>query len=188
MDSTRESPAPRTFRDRRFSFTEWSGPRFTAARRAWEADGGGARSAAWAGGHRNRTALLDAAIDVLAREGSRGLTLRAVDARAGVPVGTSSNYFRNRDELLLQLMRRTDERIAPDPEQVADVMRAEPSTGLVALLLRQVHERMEADRAGCLAMLELRLDDLTVPEVLAPYAGDDLIGELARRLLPKGVT
>lgn len=105
-----------------------------------------------------------------------------------MPVGTSSNYFRNRDELLLQLMRRTDERIAPDPEQVADVMRAEPSTGLVALLLRQVHERMEADRAGCLAMLELRLDDLTVPEVLAPYAGDDLIGELARRLLPKGVT
>jgi DNA-binding transcriptional regulator YbjK len=185
-----------------------------------------------------RTALLDAAIDVLAREGSRGLTLRAVDARAGVPVGTSSNYFRNRDELLLQLMRRTNERIAPDPEQVADVMRAEPSTDLVALLLRQVHERMEADRAGYLAMLELRLegtrrpelgreltknraevleesvrfhldahlpgdradvvllylamsgmilDDLTVPEVLAPYAGDDLIGELARRLLPKGV-
>lgn len=185
-----------------------------------------------------RTALLDAAIDVLAREGSRGLTLRAVDARAGVPVGTSSNYFRNRDELLLQLMRRTNERIAPDPEQVADVMRAEPSTDLVALLLRQVHERMEADRAGYLAMLELRLegtrrpelgreltknraevleesvrfhldahlpgdradvvllylamsgmilDDLTVPEVLAPYAGDDLIGELTRRLLPKDV-
>ncbi|MFJ8547066.1 TetR/AcrR family transcriptional regulator [Streptomyces sp. NPDC093586] len=182
-----------------------------------------------------RNALLDAAIEVLAHEGSRGLTLRAVDARAAVPVGTCSNYFRNRDELLLQIMRRTHERITPDPDEVAEVMRAEPSTDLVALLLRQVHARMEADRAGYLAMLELRLegtrrpelgreltknraevleenvrfhldahlpgdrtdvvllylavsgmilDDLTVPDVLAPYTGTDLIGELAHRLLP----
>ncbi|WP_369198718.1 TetR/AcrR family transcriptional regulator [Streptomyces djakartensis] len=86
-----------------------------------------------------RNALLDAAIDVLAREGSRGLTLRAVDTQAGVPVGTSSNYFRNRDELLLQIMRRTHERITPEPDQVADIMRAEPTTDLVTLLLRQVH-------------------------------------------------
>lgn len=181
-----------------------------------------------------RNALLDAAIDVLAREGSRGLTLRAVDTQAGVPVGTSSNYFRNRDELLLQIMRRTHERITPEPDQVADIMRAEPTTDLVTLLLRQVHARMEADRAGYLAMLEIRLegtrrpelgreltknrievlqenvhfhleahlpgdrtdvvllylavsgmilDDLTVPDLLAPYGGTELIGELTRRLL-----
>ncbi|MEE2048187.1 TetR/AcrR family transcriptional regulator, partial [Nocardiopsis tropica] len=34
-----------------------------------------------------RRALLDAAIDVLAEEGARGLTFRAVDARAEVPTG-----------------------------------------------------------------------------------------------------
>ncbi|MGQ5635868.1 MULTISPECIES: hypothetical protein [unclassified Streptomyces] len=36
-----------------------------------------------------RTALLDAAIEVLAREGSRGLTLRAVDKEAALPTGTA---------------------------------------------------------------------------------------------------
>ncbi|MET9496311.1 TetR family transcriptional regulator [Streptomyces sp. NPDC006552] len=181
-----------------------------------------------------RTALLDAAIEVLAREGSRGLTLRAVDAQAGLPIGTCSNYFRNRDELLLQIAGRTHERITPDPDQVTQTMRAKPDRDLVTLLMRQLQGRMEADRAGYLAMLELRLeatrrpglgrelnkvlsqvlednvrfhldaglpgdridvvvlylvmhgmilDDLTVPEVLAPYAGADLVGEFTRRLL-----
>ncbi len=64
-----------------------------------------------------RTALLDAAIDVLAREGSRGLTLRAIDKQAGVPTGTASNYFANRDELLSQVMRRTRERLTPIPRR-----------------------------------------------------------------------
>lgn len=50
-----------------------------------------------------RAALLDAAIEVLAREGARGLTFRAVDAEAGVPAGTASNYFANRDDLLTRV-------------------------------------------------------------------------------------
>lgn len=49
-----------------------------------------------------RAALVDAAIEVLAREGARGLTFRAVDAEARVPNGTASNYFANRDDLLTQ--------------------------------------------------------------------------------------
>ncbi|MBF6246867.1 TetR family transcriptional regulator, partial [Nocardia elegans] len=34
-----------------------------------------------------RRALIDAAIEVLARDGARGLTFRAVDKEAGVPTG-----------------------------------------------------------------------------------------------------
>ncbi|MGW0608735.1 TetR/AcrR family transcriptional regulator [Streptomyces sp. NPDC002640] len=124
-----------------------------------------------------RTALLDAAIEVLARDGSRGLTLRSVDAEAGAPVGTCSNYFRNRDELLLQILSRTHERIAPDPDQVAETMRAEPSRHLVAHLLRQIRHRMEADRAGYLAMLELRLEATRRPEL-----GRELTAALSRVL------
>ncbi|MET9919195.1 TetR family transcriptional regulator [Streptomyces sp. NPDC006435] len=112
-----------------------------------------------------RAALLDAAIEVLAREGSRGLTLRAVDAGAGVPVGTSSNYFANRAELLRQIMERTGERLTPDPEALAETMKAPTSPELVALLLRQVHERMEADRSSYLAMMELRLEGVRRPEL-----------------------
>ncbi|MFF3392637.1 TetR/AcrR family transcriptional regulator [Streptomyces sp. NPDC002669] len=112
-----------------------------------------------------RAALLDAAIEVLAREGSRGLTLRAVDAGAGVPVGTSSNYFANRAELLRQIMERTTERLTPDPEALAETMKAPKSPELVALLLRQVHERMEADRSSYLAMMELRMEGVRRPEL-----------------------
>ncbi|SHN47718.1 TetR/AcrR family transcriptional regulator [Cryptosporangium aurantiacum] len=105
-----------------------------------------------------RTALLDAAIEVLAREGSRGLTLRAIDKEAAVPIGTATNYFANRDELLAQVMRRTRERLAPDPEALAATMTPAPSHELVAELMRQLLARMRADRASNLAMLELRLE------------------------------
>ncbi len=50
--------------------------------------------------------LLDAAIDLLGAEGLRAVTHRAVDARAGLPMGSSSNYFRTRDALLEALVDR----------------------------------------------------------------------------------
>lgn len=53
-----------------------------------------------------RTALADAAISVLAEEGMRGLTHRAVDRAAGLPPGTTSAYFRTRQALLTALVRR----------------------------------------------------------------------------------
>ncbi|MEH1101942.1 TetR/AcrR family transcriptional regulator [Micromonospora sp. CPCC 205561] len=50
--------------------------------------------------------LTDAAIDVLAELGMRGLTHRAVDARAGLPQGTTSAYFRTRRALIEAVVRR----------------------------------------------------------------------------------
>ncbi|MEW2630790.1 TetR family transcriptional regulator [Streptomyces sp. NPDC048389] len=124
-----------------------------------------------------RTALLDAAIEVLAREGSRGLTLRAVDAEAGVPTGTSSNYFTHRAQMLGQIMKRTHERLTPDPDRLAETLSAPPDHQLVARLLREVHERMEGDRSSCLAMLELRLEGTRRPE-LGAELGRILAAEL----------
>ncbi|MFG2088605.1 MULTISPECIES: TetR/AcrR family transcriptional regulator [unclassified Spirillospora] len=118
-----------------------------------------------------RTALLDAAIDVLAGEGSRGLTLRAIDKRAGVPTGTASNYFANRDDLLTQVMRRTRERLTPDPEALAETMKQAPSHELVAELMRQLLTRMRGDRAGNLAMLELRLEATRRADLDAELSG-----------------
>lgn len=46
-----------------------------------------------------RRSLLDAAIRVLADDGAGGLTHRAVDRAAGVPVGTTKNYFPTGDAL-----------------------------------------------------------------------------------------
>lgn len=114
-----------------------------------------------------RTALLDAAIEVLAREGSRGLTLRALDAEAAVPKGTASNYFPHRAELLSQVMRRILERLTPAEAALADTMRAEPSTELVGTLLKQLVERTRADRSSHLALLELRLEATRRPALHA---------------------
>ncbi|MEU5791620.1 TetR family transcriptional regulator [Micromonospora purpureochromogenes] len=51
-------------------------------------------------------ALADAAIALLAEGGMRALTHRAVDARAGVPVGTTSAYLRTRQALIEAVVRR----------------------------------------------------------------------------------
>ncbi|MFJ2905940.1 TetR/AcrR family transcriptional regulator [Streptomyces sp. NPDC087212] len=53
-----------------------------------------------------RTLLADAALGVLAEEGMRGLTHRAVDRRARLPPGTTSAYFRTRAALLTGLVTR----------------------------------------------------------------------------------
>ena len=75
-----------------------------------------------------RGALVDAAIEVLAKEGARGLTFRAVDAEAAVPAGTASNYFTNRDHLLTQAGVRVYERLQPDEATIAR-QRASTRTG-----------------------------------------------------------
>ncbi|MEV4620280.1 TetR/AcrR family transcriptional regulator [Asanoa sp. NPDC049573] len=55
------------------------------------------------------TDLADAAISVVAGQGMRGLTHRAVDARAALPAGTTSAYFRTRKALIEALVRRLAE-------------------------------------------------------------------------------
>ncbi|AUM19171.1 MULTISPECIES: TetR/AcrR family transcriptional regulator [Rhodococcus] len=61
-----------------------------------------------------RAAVLDAAIELLGREGLRGLTHRGVDAAAGVPAGSTSNYFRTRRALLEGVLDRLVERDRSD--------------------------------------------------------------------------
>lgn len=58
-----------------------------------------------------RARLGDAAVRVIAREGCRGLTHRAVDREAGVPIGTAVNYHRTREDLLIAAAGRL---IGPD--------------------------------------------------------------------------
>lgn len=114
-----------------------------------------------------RTALADAAIEVLAREGARGLTFRAVDVQAGVPNGTASNYFTNRDHLLNQTARHIHHRLSPDPVVIAELLRAPRDRDLVKALARDIFRRISEDRAGYVALLELRLEATRRPELRA---------------------
>ncbi|HSF35184.1 MAG TPA: TetR family transcriptional regulator [Nocardioides sp.] len=61
-----------------------------------------------------RRQILAAATTVLAQQGNRGLTHRAVDREAGLPEGSSSAYFRTRDALLRALGDVVADRLAAD--------------------------------------------------------------------------
>lgn len=114
-----------------------------------------------------RQALIDAAIEVLAREGARGLTFRAVDAEAGVPMGTASNYFANRDDLFTQAGGRIYERLLPDAATVARYQAGVQDRARYAELMHELVDRISAFGAGYLALLELRLEATRRPELRA---------------------
>lgn len=112
-----------------------------------------------------RTALIDAAIEVLADQGARGLTFRAVDTQAGVPIGTASNYFANRDALLTQAGQRVFQRLDPGPAVVGEALALPRTRESVDRLMHEMVERITAFRSGYLAMLELRLEATRRPEL-----------------------
>jgi DNA-binding transcriptional regulator YbjK len=53
-----------------------------------------------------RNGLIDAAIALVAEHGLHGLSHRAVDEKAEVPRGTTSNYFRSREALVTATVQR----------------------------------------------------------------------------------
>lgn len=113
-----------------------------------------------------RQALLDASIEVLARDGARGLTFRAVDKEAQVPPGTASNYFTNRDDLLVQVGHRYYERLIPSEETMAKGRGPQTRESMVELMT-EVVDRVANFRTGYLAILELRLEATRRPELQA---------------------
>ncbi|WP_432175703.1 TetR/AcrR family transcriptional regulator [Streptomyces sp. Tue6028] len=116
-----------------------------------------------------RAALVDAAVAVLAREGARGLTFRAVDGEAAVPVGTSSNYFTDRDDLLNQVDAHLHTRLAPDPAVLAELLTRPKDRSLVLEFMRDLLARATGDRTGYLALFEMRLEATRRPALRASY-------------------
>ncbi|MEM6929957.1 MAG: TetR/AcrR family transcriptional regulator [Myxococcota bacterium] len=112
-----------------------------------------------------RRHLTDAGIEVLAEQGGRGLTHRAVDRRADVPAGTTSNYFRRREDLLFGLIDRVYERLAPSDEVAAALARRTPDRALYADYLRDIVRRLTAQRSVTLALFELRLEAARNPRI-----------------------
>ncbi|MED7950306.1 TetR/AcrR family transcriptional regulator [Streptomyces sp. BE303] len=114
-----------------------------------------------------RAALVDAAIEVLAREGARGLTFRAVDTEAAVPVGTASNYFANRDDLLTQASARVYERLRPDDSEITRRQTGVTDRESYAASMHELVDRVSSFRTGYLALLELRLEATRRPDLRA---------------------
>jgi DNA-binding transcriptional regulator YbjK len=97
-----------------------------------------------------RDAVLDAAIALIGERGLAGVTHRAIAAKAGVPLATTSYFFASIDELMVEAMRRVaDKAIAgieaatahaatdqSDPrdaiQRLVDVLLAEPEAETIA--------------------------------------------------------
>lgn len=105
-----------------------------------------------------RAELADAGLAVLAEDGTRGLTHRAVDRRAEVPEGTAANYFRSRDQLLGALGERIFERLAPDPQRLDVLEERIPDVELFVDYMRYIIERTTEQPELTLALFELRLE------------------------------
>ncbi|BDZ54058.1 TetR/AcrR family transcriptional regulator [Agromyces marinus] len=125
-----------------------------------------------------RRQLLDAAVEVIADHGSRGLTFGAVDREASVPAGTASNYFASRDQLVDELAAHVFERLAPDPVEAARRMARAHTRDAERDLMRWLVERAVADRSAHLALFELRLEATRNPR-LAPAVTGHFAGNLA---------
>lgn len=92
-------------------------------------------------GDERRRALCDAAIQVLAERGSRGLTHGQVDRCAGVPEGTTSYYYRTRAALLRGVGRRIAEIDVANLQSVIDepLDPLAPFAHLAELTMMQAH-------------------------------------------------
>lgn len=112
-----------------------------------------------------RDELCDAGLRVVAQRGVGGLTHRAVDREADVPIGTSSNYFRTRDHLLGALAERILERLAPDPEEHDPLATMEPSVDVLVAYVEDIYQRAMANADLMLALFELRLEATRRPEL-----------------------
>ena len=114
-----------------------------------------------------RRAITDAGLGVLARQGARGLTHRAVDKAASLPAGTTSNYFRSRDALIEGLVTRIGERLAPSPEDLERRASDSPNPQLFADYIRDIVRRLSDESEVTLALFELRLESSRRPEIAA---------------------
>lgn len=91
-----------------------------------------------------RTQMLDAAVDILAWQGSRALTHRAIDRRLSLPLGSAANYFQTRDALLRGIAERVIEldfaSFGPIPEE--RVGRAFVAESIAAMILASLGLRL----------------------------------------------
>lgn len=116
---------------------------------------------------KRREELATALLEVLARDGIDGVSVRSVAAHAGWTRGVISHYFSDRDELLLYAYR-----LALQREHAAvENLKGDPVSVLVALLLRAlpIDEQSSLDFRIFLGMLG-RLADR--PDLAASLASD----------------
>jgi DNA-binding transcriptional regulator YbjK len=115
-----------------------------------------------------RRGILEAVLRIVAEGGVDAVTHRRVAAEAGVPLGSTTYYFRSRDELVLEAFRLY---VAGNTAMYADLERSAGSDTLESLvdLLVTATQRQFEDGAMLLAEYELILFAARNPEFAREY-------------------
>jgi len=138
-----------------------------------------------------RRELCDAAIQLLADDGAKGLSHLKVDGRAGVPDGTTSFYFRTRSALLHAVAERMVELDLATLQAVADSagIEAGASASTLAKVVIQTGEEPQLTRTK--ARYELTMQATRDPAMAAileraTQAFTKLHHDICVQLLPHG--
>lgn len=142
-----------------------------------------AREPAQARGAERRQALLDAAVRLLAREGARAVTHRAVAQEAGASHGAPRYYFATRDQLVDAALGQIAEREVAAAERALRGSRKR--SGAAAELARFVAGTIERNRDASAARYELFLEAARRPGLRPALAA---WGEAYERLLATELT
>jgi DNA-binding transcriptional regulator YbjK len=139
-----------------------------------------------------RRELCDAAIQLLADDGAKGLSHLKVDRKAGVPDGTSSFYFRTRAALLRAVAERMAELDLAALQTVADSAagsdRASSSSVLATLVIQSGREPQLSRTKARYELIMQASRDPALAEALArsTEAFTNLHHDIVVQLVPHG--
>jgi DNA-binding transcriptional regulator YbjK len=117
-----------------------------------------------------KTLIADTALTLLGRAGAKGLTHRAVDAEAGLPLGSTSFYCRTRLDLLTLTLKRHAQLDLADLQADAAQMASACFTGaeFTALLMHRLADWLSAPkRERLVARFQLILMANSEPQLAA---------------------
>lgn len=124
-----------------------------------------------------RTAIADAALDVVAYRGLRSLTHRALDSALEYPAGSTSYYFRTKADLLAAAAARLVER-----SHASFVDIAESENDVATVVARYLHDVLTHRMVEVRARYALMLDPAVAQDVRTVLAGSLFSLDRARGL------
>ncbi|MEJ8280893.1 TetR/AcrR family transcriptional regulator [Pseudonocardia spirodelae] len=130
---------------------------------------------------RTRAALLDAAVEIICTRGVTAVTQRAVAARAGTSLASTTYHFRTADDLLVAAFELTSARTIAEMRRMAREA-AEQGLGLVDGAMAVVARAPYGDRLPPDGVIQLTLSAIHNPR-LRPIA-DAFVEDLAGLFVP----
>ncbi|WP_415971331.1 TetR/AcrR family transcriptional regulator [Rhodococcus sp. 077-4] len=107
-----------------------------------------------------RTAIADAALEVIARDGLRALTHRSIDSALDYPAGSTSYYFRTKSDLLAAVAARLVEL-----SHARFVKIAGTENDVATLIARYLHEVLTHRMVELRARYALMLDPAVAQDI-----------------------